>query len=195
MEVCKQHKALLIVDEAHAVGVFGGGKVQELQLENNCFARIITFGKAIGCHGAAILGNQQLKDYLVNFSRSLIYTTGLSPHALATIYTAYETVQTKKGMENVTKLHHNIQHFKSEIQRLELQDRFISSSSAIQSCIVSGNQTVKHIAQQLKKQGFDVKPILSPTVPEQHERLRFCLHSYNSTKEITAVLNVLSTFV
>ena len=55
--------------------------------------------------------------------------------------------------------------------------------------IIPGNEKVKAIAGQLQEKGFDVKAILSPTVPEGQERLRFCLHSYNSTQEISAVMH------
>ncbi|MDO8317120.1 MAG: 8-amino-7-oxononanoate synthase, partial [Flavobacterium sp.] len=63
------------------------------------------------------------------------------------------------------------------------------SKSAIQSAIIPGNEKVKTIANQLQEKGFDVKAILSPTVPEGQERLRFCLHSYNSPEEILAVMH------
>ena len=70
-QISKAFNANLIVDEAHAVGVFGGngeGIIQKLKLENDVFARIITFGKGLGCHGAVILGDTVLKQYLVNFA-------------------------------------------------------------------------------------------------------------------------------
>ena len=194
-EICKNHKAHFIVDEAHALGVFnnnGSGLIQELNLENDVFARLVTFGKGLGCHGAAILGSKVLKQYLVNFARSLIYTTGLPPHSLAIIKIAYEELSNSSEIET---LHKNIKFFKSEITRLHLDSRFIKSDSAIQSCIVTGNDNVKSIALKLQEQGFDVKPILSPTVPEEEERLRFCLHSFNKEKEITEVLELLTTFV
>lgn len=180
----------LIVDEAHALGVFGFGLIQKLQLENVVFARIITFGKGLGCHGAAILGSEQLQQYLVNFTRSFIYTTGLSPHTLATIKIAYEELTFSNSLE---KLQENIQHFISESNRLQLN--FIESTSAIHCCVISGNERVKNIALQLQKSGFEVKPILSPTVPLNQERLRFCLHAYNSKEEVTDVLEKLATFV
>lgn len=189
-EIVKKHDAYLIVDEAHAVGVFNKGLVQELNLGNNVFAQIITFGKALGCHGAVILGNNELIQYLINFSRSLIYTTGLSPHSLATIKFAYLELTKSKSQELLQK---NINFFKQEINRLQLN--FIKSSSAIHCCIIPGNEKVKLIANQLKEKGFDIKPILSPTVRNREERLRFCLHSYNSFKEITSVLENLATFV
>jgi len=76
-----------------------------------------------------------------------------------------------------------------------LKPMFVRSKSAIQSAIIPGNQNVKSIASQLQEKGFDVKAILSPTVPEGQERLRFCLHSFNSKEEISEVLALLSTFV
>ena len=188
--VCKAHNAFFIVDEAHAVGVFNSGLIEKHKLENDVFARIITFGKALGCHGAAILGSNELKQYLVNFARSFVYTTGLSPHSLATVQFAYKELANGKSRE---KLQENIQFFKEEVNRLNLN--FIESNSAIHCCVISGNEKVKKIAKKIQDRGFDVKPILSPTVIKGEERLRFCLHSYNSTEEITNVLENLVTFV
>ncbi len=189
-EIIIQNNAYLIIDEAHAVGVFNKGLIQELNIETAIFARIITFGKALGCHGAVVLGSKELKQYLINFSRSFIYTTGLSPHSLATIKFAYSELIESDTKE---KLQKNILFFKKEINRLQLD--FITSNSAIHCCIISGNENVKKIAKQLKEKGFDVKAILSPTINKGEERLRFCLHSYNSFEEITAVLEHLTTFV
>jgi 8-amino-7-oxononanoate synthase len=192
----EKYNAYLVVDEAHALGVFGEqgeGLVQSLGLQDKVFARIVTFGKGLGCHGAAVLGSHELKSYLVNFARSFVYTTGLSPHSVATILQSYK--QLKKEKESLEKLKSNIIFFNQEKMRLGLKPIFVYSKSAIQCAIIPGNERVKNIATQLKQNGFDVRPILSPTVPERQERLRFCLHSYNSEKEISEVLHLLSTFV
>ncbi len=194
--ICKENSAYLIVDEAHALGVFGNnglGLVQELQLEEKIFARIATFGKALGCHGAVVLGSKELIAFLVNFSRSFIYTTGISPHALATIKIAYQTLLGVKGEQEMQKLRSNIQHFNTEVTRLKLP--FIPSDSAIQCAVIQGATNTKKIALQLQEIGFFVKPILHPTVKKGEERLRFCLHSTNSRAEITQVLENLTTFV
>lgn len=194
-EICKNHNAHFIVDEAHALGVFGQnglGLIQDLKLENDVFARLITFGKSLGCHGSAIIGSTVLKQYLVNFARSFIYTTALPPHSLATINSAYTEL---KRTDEIEKLNQNIHFFRSEIEKLMLQQSFVKSDSAIHCCIIPGNDTVKAIAKKLQKQGFDVKPILSPTVSEGEERLRFCLHSFNSETEMSKVLELLATFV
>ena len=194
--LCKKHQAYLIVDEAHALGVFGDngeGLLQLLNLQTQVFARIITFGKGLGCHGAVILGSEDLKSYLVNFARSLIYTTGLPPHSVATIQVAYQHLtQNKEARE---QLRNNINIFNQQKKLLGLKPLFVRSKSAIQCAVIPGNQKVKQIANQLQQQGFDVKAILSPTVPEGQERLRICLHSYNSEVEITKLLRALSELI
>lgn len=194
--VSDKYGCCLVVDEAHSLGVFGEngeGLVQMLGLQDQVFARIMTFGKGLGCHGAAIVGSQELKEYLVNFARSFIYTTGLSPHSVATILVGYQHLKSEK--QTIEQLRGNIVHFNQEKNFLGLKPMFVRSKSAIHSAIIPGNQNVKSIANQLQEKGFDVKAILSPTVPEGQERLRFCLHSYNSKEEISKVLALLSTFV
>jgi len=192
---CNANAYHLIVDEAHATGVFGNGGeglLQQLGIENEVFARIHTFGKAMGCHGAVILGSIALRNYLINFARSFIYTTGLAPHAIATIQSAYQELRTTSAIE---KLKANIILFNATLKETGLASRFIASDSAIHCCILPGNSTIKKVSRTLQKEGYDVKAILSPTVPMGQERLRFCLHSFNSKEEITKVLQRLATFV
>ena len=195
VQLSYKYNCYLVVDEAHAMGVFGikgEGILQLEEIQNNVFARIITFGKGLGCHGAAIVGSLELQEYLINFSRSFIYTTGLSPHAVATILIGYQHLEETK---NIQKLKENIIHFNQEKNVFGLKPLFVRSKSAIQSAIIPGNDAVKAIANQFQEKGYDVKAILSPTVTEGQERLRFCLHSYNSKEEISEVLRLLSTFV
>lgn len=187
----QEFQALVVIDEAHAVGIMGpngGGCIQEQVLQDLVFARIVTFGKALGVHGAAILGSNSLQQYLVNFARSLIYTTGLSPHAVASIYLAYQKLKVSSPEREA--LFENIHCFQERaLDLFGLQQ----PQSPIQSIIIPGNECVKLIASQLQQLGFDVKPILSPTVPKGAERLRFCLHSYNTREEIKGVLQQLKT--
>lgn len=192
----EKYNCYLVIDEAHTLGVFGDkgeGLLQYLELHNRIFARIMTFGKGLGCHGAVILGSAELKEYLVNFARSFIYTTGLSPHAVSTILVAYQQLEIEK--QTIEKLRQNIVYFNQQKNLLGLKPMFVRSKSSIQSAIVPGNEQVKQLAQQLQDKGFDIKPILSPTVPEGQERLRFCVHSYNTTEEINEVLELLRDFI
>ena len=194
--ISEKDDCYLVVDEAHALGVFsesGEGLLQNTNQHDKVFARIVTFGKGLGCHGAAILGSPDLKNYLINFARSFIYTTALSPHSVATIFIAYQQLEREKT--TIEKLRNNINVFNQQKQLLGLKPLFVRSKSAIQCAIIPGNEKVKSIALQLQDNGFDVKAILSPTVPEGQERLRICLHSYNSETEIEELLRLLSTFV
>jgi len=121
-----------------------------------------------------------------------MYTTGLPPHSLAAIQSAYKEL---KITSEIDKLYNNIQFFNQQLGIRKLKSRFIDSDSAIHCCIIPGNENVKRVAQNLQENGFDVKPILSPTVSVGKERLRFCLHSYNTKEEIAEVLELLATFV
>ncbi len=184
--LCQQYQAHLIVDEAHATGVFGthgNGLVQQLNLEKLVFARIVTFGKALGVHGAIVLGSINLRSYLINFARSFIYTTAAPLHAIVAIRCAYQLL-----LENdySQQLQHQIALYNKLI--VDIGYPTIKSNSAIQTIWISGNALAKHAATQLQQQGFDVKAILSPTVPVGKERLRICLHTYNSDEEISSLV-------
>ncbi|WP_394974631.1 aminotransferase class I/II-fold pyridoxal phosphate-dependent enzyme [uncultured Croceitalea sp.] len=192
---CSTNNYHLVVDEAHAAGVFGKGLCLEKEIQQAVFARIVTFGKALGSHGAAILGSKLLKEYLVNFARSFIYTTALSPHSIATSIAAHEQLISKNGNISQTKLLENISYFKQELEINELYNNFIKSNSAIQCMKVEGNQNVKTISKKLIKNGYDIKAILSPTVPKGKERLRFCLHAYNTKEEIKSMVQILKKYI
>ena len=187
--LCKQYGAHLIVDEAHATGVAGeqgAGLVQQLQLQDACFARIHTFGKAVGCHGAVVLGSERLRDYLINFSRSFIYSTALPEASVAAIRCAYELFPA---------MHKERAHLQQLINRFQQAGgkwEKLVSATPIQIVIVPGNDAVKEVAGALQHAGLDVRPILYPTVPAGKERLRIVLHAFNSMEEIDQVIQVLN---
>jgi len=196
IQLSEKYNCYLIADEAHALGVFGDkgeGLTQYLQLHDKFFARIVTFGKGLGSQGAAILGSVDLRECLINFARSFIYTTALSPHAVATIFMAYQQLEIEK--ETIEKLRQNIVFFNQQKNLLGLKPMFVHSKSPIHSAIVPGNENVKKLAEELQNKGFDVQAIVSPIVPENQERLRFCIHSYNSQEEINQVLELVRDFV
>ncbi len=197
-ELCHLSETLdfkLIVDEAHATGVYGPkgqGMVIEQELGPYVFARIHTFGKALGCHGATVTGGRFLMQYLVNFARSFIYTTAMPLHAVLTIQFALDLLSSTKERDILSG---KISFFKEMINHFKLQSIFINSTSPIQSAVIASPQRVKEVTEKLKEHRFDAKPILSPTVPLGKERIRFCIHSYNTYDEIQEVLFLLSTFV
>jgi len=196
VQLCKKYRCYLIVDEAHAVGVFGNkgeGLVQKLGLQKDVFARIVTFGKALGCHGAAVLGSNNIKLYLINFARSFIYTTGLPPDTVATIWASYSKLLSNDSA--FEKLNKNIEILQYYINNSNLNAYFISSSSAVHCCIIPGNNTVKKVSKELEKSGFSIKPIMYPTVPKGKERIRICIHSFNKKEDIKKLLEVLSVII
>ena len=197
-ELIHSYKAFLIVDEAHALGVFGKygcGLVQHLGLEKSVFARIVTFGKALGCHGACVLAQSEVRDYLINFARSFIYTTAMPPHSLATILAGYKELQETRNINLLGKKILFFKNYLSHKQKTDKEIKFIHSDSAIQAIIFSGNDVVKSVADKLQKEGFGVMPILSPTVPKGQERLRICLHSFNTETQISELLDALYDYI
>ena len=187
-ELCNKFDAHLIVDEAHAIGVFGDngkGLCHSMKIEDKCFARIYTYGKAMGCHGAAIVGSEELKQYLINFSRSFIYTTAMPEHSLLAIIAAYQLL---KSTNQIDLLKNNIFYFNS---KLNYSKKFIESNSAIHCKINVGNEQVQKLEETCSINNLFVKSIKSPTVKVNQERIRICLHAFNTKEQIDLLFDVL----
>jgi len=188
VQLCKKYNAHLIIDEAHATGVVGErgeGLVQQLQLQDEIFARVHTFGKACGCHGAAVVGSQRLRDYLINFARSFVYSTALPEHAAAMIKKSYEIfpylIDERKHLNKFIDL----------FQSAKIPYEKLSSSTPIQIVVVPGNDAIKSLSEKLQQKNFDVRPILYPTVPKGKERLRIVLHAFNTEAEVQQLIDEL----
>jgi len=191
--LAEKFSAAVIVDEAHAVGIFGDhgkGIVNGLGLENKVFARLVTFGKALGCHGAAILGSSQLRSYLINFARSFIYTTAASPYTHISVKAAYQLLAAKDYQSDAFQ---KVNLFRQETGNL--YQSFVNSNSLIQCLLISGNENARKLASSLQNDGFNVRAILHPTVPEGKERLRICLHTFNTDEEIKSLIQQLKKYL
>jgi len=187
---CLKHKAMIIVDEAHSIGISGAsgcGLVQELALEGSVTARVMTYGKAPGIHGAAVVGSKWLKEYQTNFSRSLIFSTAPTPHHFAGIAGFYKYLP--KTNELTLLLTEVINYFIEK--RKKHNGNWLQSESHIQSLIVPGNAEVIEVAKKLREAGINALPIRKPSIPEGKERIRFCLHSYNTKEEIDLLFELL----
>lgn len=190
IEISEAYNANIIIDEAHSTGIYGSGAglVAELNVEEKVFARIHTFGKAIGFHGAVIVGDSLLKDYLINFAKPFIYTTAPPLHSIVSLTCIFNYLA---SIELRSVLNEKIAYFRSKTS--DLENYFLKSNSPIQSFVLSGNDRVKYLAYQLEKEaGIYVKAIVSPTVPKGKERLRICIHSFNTYKEIDLLTYVLN---
>jgi 8-amino-7-oxononanoate synthase len=187
--LCRRYGAYLIVDEAHATGVTGpegAGLVQELGLEDACFARVHTFGKALGVHGAAVVGSATLKRYLVNFARSFIFTTAMAPASVAAIGAAYEFFPAmeaeRRRLENLIDI----------FQQAALPFEKLPSRTPIQAVVIPDNAAVRAVAGHLQAGGYYLKAVLHPTVPLGKERLRVVLHGFNTPQQVAGLIKKLS---
>ena len=126
----------------------------------------------------------------MNFSRSFIYTTALPEHALRAIALGYKTLS--ESSKEVVALYKNILYFNEVVVQTGLKLRFRESDTAIQTCIISDNQKVTAAAGKLQAAGYNVSAIRSPTVPQGEERLRICLHSFNTQDQIGNMLTLLA---
>ncbi len=181
VELCDRFNAKLVVDEAHATGVVGDrgeGLVQHLKLHEKCFARIHTFGKALGTHGAVILGSATLKEYLVNFSRSFIYTTALPESTIDHILRSYEI------FPGLIEERNTLATLIEAFQSLAFKYQKLNSETPIQGIIIPGNEMARAAAEMLQLNKLDIRAILYPSVPKGMERLRIVLHSFNSIEQI-----------
>lgn len=189
--LCERYNANLIVDEAHTLGIFGDhgkGLVQQLGLQDKVFARVFTFGKSLGCHGAAVLGSPSLRQYLINFARSFIYTTAAPVHTIASVKCAYQMLI---ATDFSTLIREKIKYY-ADLLSEAADDQLTFTPSAIQTLLLPGNANAKKGATHLQDKGLDVRAILSPTVRAGQERLRICLHTYNTSQEIKQLVNELS---
>ncbi len=181
-EICAATGANLIIDEAHAVGVFGSngsGLIEESGIENNVFLSMNTAGKALGVSGAFVAGGDWAIEYLINKARPFIFSTAPLPAVSSALQTAICIVQKEKERrENLLNL--------SEFFRGLLHENRIKVSgetSQIVPVIIGESERAVKVAESLQRLGFDVRAIRPPTVPENTSRLRVSLN-VNLTKEI-----------
>jgi len=187
--ICNLYNCNLIVDEAHATGIFGekgSGLCNYFGIEQDCFARVYTFGKAMGTHGAAVLGSSILKNYLINFSKPFIYSTALNIYDLLSIQYAYEYISKFHAPKN--KLFSNIKYFNNL-----MCDAKLHSESPIFSYVVPSSDACKLLSNKLREHGVNAKAIVYPTVPKGKERIRIIMHSYNSKAAIEKLAKILNT--
>ncbi len=192
-QLCEMQGAALIVDEAHATGVLGHngvGLVQDLQLQDKVFARVHTFGKAIGGHGAVILGSTALRNYLINFARPLIFSTAMPLQAVLHVIEAYKILD-QNGEAFRLALQEKVDFFRMSITSISQEYRILPSVTPIQGLVIPGNEAVSAKALQLQQAGFDVRPIRYPTVSMGTERLRICVHLFNNDIDIINLLDLL----
>lgn len=190
VRLAEKYQGYVILDEAHSAGVFGKdgrGFAHALGLHSHCLIRLVTFGKAFGTHGAVVLCSPEMREYLINFARSFIYTTALP-------LSAYDRMLKATEVRDMNQVQHDLQHriayFREKSAGLVQSDSEINSP--IQFVRFADLNRLKQVEKVLKEAQVFAKAIYSPTVPEGSEGLRISLHSYNTFEEIDRLIRVLS---
>ncbi|WP_371808077.1 8-amino-7-oxononanoate synthase [Microbulbifer sp. SH-1] len=193
--LCKQYDAWLMVDEAHGFGVMGSeqfpsaGSAAAAGLDQDTAPIIMgTLGKAAGNGGAFVAGSRALIDYLTQFARTYIYTTGMPPAVAAGNLRALEFMQELPLRE---ALNTRIRYFRQRAAAYSLP--LENSTSAIQPLLLGCEKTVLAVSEQLQQSGFLVGAIRPPTVPAGTARLRITLSAAHSEAQIDGLLSALAT--
>ncbi|MEX0445600.1 8-amino-7-oxononanoate synthase [Xenorhabdus sp. SGI246] len=178
----------LLVDDAHGIGIRGDEGRGSCWLQNvKPELLIVTFGKAFGLSGAAVLCDEQTAEYLIQYARHLIYSTSMPPAQAVALSEAVR--QIRAGDELRYRLQSNIRYFRREAQNLPFS--LMDSETAIQPVIIGDNERCIALSHSLMQQKFWVKAILPPTVPPDSARLRITLTANHTRQHIDALLEVL----
>lgn len=184
----RQAGAWLMVDDAHGIGVIGDegrGSCHAQQVKPDIL--VVTFGKAFGVSGAAVLCNESTADYLLQYARHLIYSTMMPAAQVATLQMALQVIRQADDLR--ARLQRNIRRFCDGASSLPFQR--LVSNSAIQPLIIGENQAALTLAATLREQGFWLTAIRPPTVPPGSARLRITLSAAHSDHDIDRLLEVL----
>lgn len=187
--VADRHEGVLIVDEAHATGVYGPagqGLAHALAPRENLIA-LHTCGKALGCEGALLCGPAIVRDFLVNRGRPFIFSTAPSPLMAWLVHQALEIIASEP--ERAARLHALVRHAETRLAPLGIAP----SGSQIIPVVIGDNARTMRIAGALRAAGFDVRGIRPPTVPHGTARLRLAITLNVDRHEIDAMASTLAT--
>lgn len=185
--MANKHNAKIIVDEAHSTGLIGEEYLGLAKNDKNVLAKVVTFGKAFGCEGGLVLCNKETKSFLVNFSRPLIYSTAPSPLLCKSVLMQFELWQ--KSTNAINKLNENCDYFKGIFKEYLNQNQVFKGPIFP---ILLPKEKLLTLEQKCLENKIAVKAIFHPTVAKGQERLRICLHAYNTQKEIDLLFKLLS---
>ena len=191
VEIAKRYNAMLIVDEAHAIGVMGNEGRGLAYQHDDVDIVIGTFGKAFGSFGAYVSCSTEIREYLINFCSGFIYTTALPPAVIGATIGALERIQTMQNDRDYLEELGN--WFRAELKQLGLD--YLNSSSHIIPIIIGSEQDTLRISEHLSNYGFTCQAIRPPTVESGKSRLRVTLNSAITKEHLTKFLQVIQKTV
>lgn len=186
-ELSKEYNALLMVDDAHATGVIGNGRgtahhfgIMDVDVQ------LGTLSKALGSVGGYVAGRKELIEYLVNYSRSFIFSTALSPADIRAALQALSIVCNDRSVVN--QLRENTVYMADKLQALGIE---CDDETPIFPIVVGGNEQALTLARELEERGIIITAIRPPTVPVGESRLRMTVTAAHSKDQLDYVANAL----
>ena len=190
----EKYGAWLMVDEAHATGIFGArgaGLIESLELSSQVEVQMGTYSKALGSAGGYVAGTRKLVDLLINRSRSFIFSTANSPVSSAVSLDAIHWVQSDTGKKRRFDLNENISYFVGKLGEFSLAQSFSNHKSPIFPWIVGDEYQALMFSQKILEKGFLTVAIRYPTVPRNKARLRISLSATHQKSQIDRLLSVM----
>ena len=193
-KLCRTYNALLIVDDAHGIGVLGengAGIAEEMGLEKKIDLLIGTFGKSFGAAGAFIVGSETIIEAFIQKARTYIYTTALLPSLAATIIHTLNMIKESNDM----RLH--IRELVADYKKLSKKAgvRVSKFDSHIQPLIIGGANETIQVSKALYKKNILVSAIRPPTVPKDTSRLRISITAAHTKKDISFLVKTISNIL
>lgn len=179
----KKHDFILMVDEAHATGLYGengAGIIEEDKVSQGVDIAMGTFGKALGSYGAYAAASRELVDFLINKARTFIYSTALPPAVVGATLAALYLIKSEPQLR--MDLHAKVAFFKKQLRKNRLRDDF--GPSQIIPILVGDSTKALAIAAELQKNQIYVKAVRPPTVPEGSARLRFSVTRHHQEEDL-----------
>lgn len=191
-QLCSQHEAVLMADDAHGLGVLGAagaGSASHWQLDQDRLPVLMgTLGKAVGSFGAFVAGSETLIEALIQFARPYVYTTALPPSVAAASLAALDIIGAEP--ERRQALQSRIHQFRRGAEQLGLN--LMASDTAIQPLLIGSDGDALTLSQALEQDGFLISAIRPPTVPEGTARLRITLSAAHTEDDIDRLLAALA---
>jgi glycine C-acetyltransferase/8-amino-7-oxononanoate synthase len=183
VDLAEKYSALLMVDDAHGTGVLGEkgkGAIEHFGLSGRVDVQMGTLGKALGSFGAYIAGSEDLIDYLVNRTRSFLYTTALPPSVCGAALAALKILGERP--ELITQLRNNTTYFRKGMR--DLGYLIPEGETPIIPLVLRDPSVTMETAQRLLDEGVYVQGIRPPTVPDGASRLRITLMATHTKEQL-----------
>lgn len=191
--ISKKYNAVLMVDEAHATGVFGkngGGLIEELNLHNEIDIKMGTFSKALGSQGGFIAGPKKLVNFIINKGRGFIYSTALSPIITASNLMSVNMAEERKVLRQ--KLWQNVNYLKKSLSKLGIN--YLNSESQIFPLIIGDVEETIKASKYFFSCGIFTPAIRYPTVPKKEGRIRISVCAFQREQDIDRIIKVISAY-